>query len=164
MGVKVSRVIGVGALVAALVLPGLMAVAGARRAAITEPETIELTLGPQDPDVDVFANYRLRGPEWRKGGLGMQRGAISDQDGTRIGSILWSCIQSKVAWLCDVILTLKDGPYTQQGQVMTSGRFFGFNGESLAIVGGTGAYVNARGQATLSATGDDLLVTLELLP
>jgi hypothetical protein len=159
------RGLGVGALVAILVLPGLMAVASARRAAIAEPQTIELTFGPADPQVDVSADYHLRAPEWRKGGLSMSRSRVSDQDGTAVGNVVWNCISSKVAWLCDLVLTLKDGPYTDLGQIMVSGHFRGFSGERFAVIGGTGPYANVRGEATLTyGGGDDWHVTLELLP
>jgi hypothetical protein len=162
---KLARILGIGALVAGLVLPGLMAMASARpQAAITEPETIELSLGTGDSAVSATADYRLRGPSWRKGGLSMMRAAVADRNDDPVGNVVWNCIQSKVAWLCDLILTLEDGPYTQSGQVMTSGRFLGFNGESVGVVGGTGAYANARGEATLSTDGDEFLLTLELLP
>ena len=45
---------------------------------------------------------------------------------------------------------------------MVTGIFRGFNGESLAVTGGTGDFVGARGEVTLSVIDAQYTSTIEL--
>jgi hypothetical protein len=61
------------------------------------------------------------------------------------------CFRTAVgaAWECEWTLTLEDG------QINVSGPFLDAGDSTLAIIGGTGAYANARGQMSLHARNAD---------
>jgi hypothetical protein len=48
--------------------------------------------------------------------------------------------------------------------VVLDGLFNGFNDESVAVTGGTGAYANVRGTATLTVIDDQFAWVLHLIP
>ena len=60
-------------------------------------------------------------------------------------------------------VTLKAGPHTQPGTVVTTG-IYNFGGETYAVTGGTGAYENVRGYATMVVVDDREVLTPNLIP
>ena len=90
---------------------------------------------------------------------------LEDADGNPAGKVYWDCTMAeKVAWFCDAVLALEDGATTDAGTIVVQGLFDGFNGESFAVTGGTGAYANVRGSATLSAKDEAFTWDLDLIP
>ncbi|HEX6843658.1 MAG TPA: hypothetical protein VF235_00950 [Actinomycetota bacterium] len=89
---------------------------------------------------------------------------LEDGDGQVVGSIVWGCSNTAVSWTCTNVLVVKPGSSIPTGTIVISGIFRGFNGERLAVVGGTGAYRNVGGVDTLSVTDDGFTHTLSLVP
>jgi hypothetical protein len=133
-------------------------------AAIVAPETIELTVG----DGVKSHTYKLRDTDGRRSAsLDVYREPVLDADGTHIGAVLSECLQwgtGERNWTCSSVAKLKDGPYTDAGTVTFEGIFRGFNGEQLAVTGGTGAYSNVRGTVVLAVQNDGFVRTLNLIP
>ena len=151
----------VGATVSALLLSGAMVgISYGGAATIDEPTEIVLRSGESLPGRD----YPLRDTEGHKSGtIGALKERMIDADDATVGTLVWTCFKS-VAWTCTNVLTLKAGAFTEAGSIVMTGRFKGFTGESLAVTGGTGAYANVRGQATLTYVDDAWTTTLSLLP
>jgi hypothetical protein len=144
------RKIGVGTLVAALLVSGtLVGVSLGEPSRIDEPLVIEVTLG------EVLA-------ERSKGFVTQIREEALDADGTRVGTIRWNCAFG-VDSHCTLVYGLR-GSEDERGTVVATGIFRGFNGESLAVTGGTGAFANVRGVVTLSVSDGDFTHTLDLTP
>jgi hypothetical protein len=144
-----------GALVVALLLSGLFV--GVSHGS-TDAAPVRLAYG------DLFAEhqYPLRDKGGRHSGtLEVFKGELLDEEGSRVGHHRCECVDARsVGWWCTHILTIHDGPYTREGSVVITGLFHGFDGEQLAIVGGTGAYAAATGYAVASVDGDEFLNTL----
>ncbi len=139
------RNVGIGGLIAVLLLTGvLVGTSQGRSARIAGPETIDLVAGGVLREVSKGHHTYL------------SEKAV-DAAGVRVGTIRWSCV-GVGDWPCTVIISLKG-----RGYVVTSGLFRGFNGESLAVTGGTGDFANVRGTVTLSVI-DGFAYTLELIP
>lgn len=160
-----TKKLSVGALAAALLLSGaLVGVSFGGGGGITQPEVIELSL--ELCGRPNCTGWELRHAAWGRGTglLTVARDPIFDADGTRVGSHRMQCVVGD--WQCNVVLELKAGPYTELGTVVTSGIFRWEEGSTFAVTGGTGAYENVRGSATLedpSGPGDNVL-TLNLIP
>jgi hypothetical protein len=95
--------------------------------------------------------------------LSLLKERLRDRAGQDIGTAVWQCANAEaVAYLCEVYLDLTPEASTGEGTIMAEGRFEGFNGEELAVTGGTGAYAGARGGAILSVVDDEFVWRLEL--
>jgi len=155
--------LGVGVLSAGLLVSGmLMGISYAGGAGITEPQVIALHLG----DNSANRNFPLKDDEGDKtGGMGVFRETLLDADGNQVGNLTSTFFRvHRVAWTDAATFTLKSSPYTQAGTVAIAGNFKGFNGESMAVTGGTGAYANVRGFVTLTLENDTYAYTLNLIP
>lgn len=110
--------------------------------------------------------YILRDTDGRRSGnLSVFREPLLDADANHVGNVRVECVTARgVAWYCTTIATLHAGPFTQEGTIVYTGLFRGFNGEELAVTGGTGAYQNVRGYATLTVQNDLFVRTLYLIP
>jgi Dirigent-like protein len=149
--------IGIGAVVAALLLSGLFV--GVSQGA-PGPATIRLEFGK----VLAEHGYKLRDEDGRRSGnLSFLKGRLHDADGTDIGRHRSMCPSSAdVGWWCTHTLVLHDGPYTDEGTITVTGLFKGFSGEESAVIGGTGAYRGASGYATATVESDGFILTVEL--
>lgn len=113
----------------------------------------------------VRVDYPLRDSSGkRSGGISHLKEQLIDVDGDPAGTQVWDCFGSKVTDSCTNIVTLRSGPHAERGTVVITGIFRGFNGEKFAVTGGTGAYGNVRGYATLTVEGGEFVTTLYLTP
>ena len=87
------------------------------------------------------------------GDFALIRGPLLDEtQEARVGTVYWNCmvqrrVEGKRLWRCSALLRLEDG------QLMLEGLDLEGPGESaFAVLGGTGAYGDARGDATLTDT------------
>ena len=124
---------------------------------ITQPEVIELSL-------ELCGRPNCTGWELRHAAGGGERGLLTvsrdplfDVDSTRSGSQRTQCVVGD--WQCKFVLELKAGPYTELGTVVTTGIFRWEEGSTFAVTGGTGAYENVRGSATLEDPERSLATT-----
>ena len=130
---------------------------------IVDPATIELHLsGCATDDGDPTTGchvYALRDETGnRSGSIAKFREPIEDADGNTVGKQFAECVSSKGAGeVCTLIEVLHDGPYTDPGTIVLTGLSNG----TLAVTGGSGAYANVRGDATLEG---GFVLTLELQP
>ena len=156
--------VGVAVLAAALLVSGmLMGAAYGAGAGITEPQVIALTLGSEGGAGRGFSIEDETGR--RTGHLDVLRETLLDAEGNQVGDLRSMFLSAKrVTWQDVAVLTLIDGPNTDEGTVTFMGTFDGFNGESMAVTGGTGAYENVRGTVTLSVIDDEFTYTLHLIP
>lgn len=140
--------LGIAAAVAALMVAGLLAgVSSGDESPTAGPLVTELASGA------LLAE--------RSGGIWSQvREEALDVGGERVGTIRWNCADG-TDWHCTVVYTLKGAP-GMRGTLVAMGIFRGFTGESLAVVGGTGAYTGAGGVVTLEVSGDDFTHTFDL--
>ena len=99
--------------------------------------------------------------EATKGFVHQVREAALDDGGTRVGTIRWNCIAGTDQH-CTVVYALKDAGGLGKGTVVATGIFRGFNGETLAVTGGTDDFVGAGGSVTLSVTDGGFTSTIEL--
>lgn len=156
--------LSVGVLVVGLLLSGLLTGAAHRgRARTATTQTIELR-SPIDPLSS--AGFPLTDSEGKGSGqIDLFKEQLLDADGNEVGIYRLNCMNARaIGWFCSGVMSLRAGPYTDHGQVVITGMFRGFNGESFAVIGGTGAYDNAGGHATLTIDGEDLVRTLYLEP
>jgi hypothetical protein len=101
----------------------------------------------------------------RSGNISVFREPLLDEDANHVGNVRVECVTAPgVAWYCTGIATLHAGPFTQEGTIVYTGLFRGFNGEELAVTGGTGAYQNVRGYAALTVKDELFVRTLYLIP
>jgi hypothetical protein len=147
MGKKLS----IAALVGALLVSGLLVGASQGR-----------EVGPRrgGATIQLFATGDTLA-EASKGFVHQVREAALDDGGARVGTIRWSCIAGADQH-CTVVYALKDAGGLGKGTVVVTGIFGGFNGETLAVTGGTGDFVGAGGSATLSVTDGGFTSTIEL--
>jgi hypothetical protein len=145
-----DRKIAIGTLIATLLVSGTMiGVSIGTPARIDQPLVIE-----------VFSGNDLA--EASRGLVNQVREEALDADGARTGTIRWNCANG-ADWHCTLVYGLK-GPEDERGTVVATGIFRGFNGESLAVTGGTGAFANVRGVVTLSVSDGEFIHTLDLMP
>lgn len=151
-----SRKAVIGILAGAMLLSGmLVGVAFGGGGGITQPEVIELKVSGSD-----VGFFPIKNKEGKRAIIAVTKESLDDADGNAVGTHRWNC----AGWVCNDVIRLKAGPHTDRGTVTVAGNFRGFNGESWAVTGGTGAYVNVRGYMTLTHHGGDLLQTLYLIP
>jgi len=139
-----------------LIGAGWLGTASARSSAITDPTVI--TLHDQGEARGHF--YPVKNEDGKKtGGLGMFQNGLLDDDGEVVGHVRDQCANAKgLDWICTMVITLEDGT------IVTEGTFGGFQGEELAVLGGTGAYDNVRGYLVLGSDADGGTRTLHLTP
>jgi hypothetical protein len=90
---------------------------------------------------------------------------IFDQDGTQVGRQHIQCtVADTVAWFCSYVTKLKDGPYTDHGQVTGMAVKQPDGDVVVSITGGTGAYENAGGYAFQDDNNGRVRFTLHLTP
>ena len=127
-------------------------VASGRGAGITAPIDVQVYLAGDPVEGDA-------------GGTAMSRERLVDADGDEVGTIVvQDTLVKRVAWTMSAYLKIKSNASIEAGTITVSGLFRGFNGETLAVTGGTGAYENVRGTATLSVENDRFTWTLHLIP
>jgi hypothetical protein len=155
------RKLSVGLLAAALLMSGgLVGVSFGGGGGITEPQLIELHI-----DVcDSPHYYLLRNGTSVAGQVTLCRSPISDVDGDRVGTQNVSCtVSDRTDWVCTALYTLKDGPHTGAGTIVTTGQYTDGDGDVFAITGGSGAYQDVGGYAVQRA-GAGVNHTLNLIP
>jgi hypothetical protein len=158
----VRRRIGAGALVAALLVSGLLVgVSYGGSEAITQPTTIVLT--ELEGTGIVSAVLRARGKD--TGIMLMSEGHLEDADGNRVGAYRIVCTGWKGghANMCTRVDSIKPGPYTERGLISSVGLFRGAERDVYTVTGGSGAYDNVRGDAIERCTGG-CTFTLNLIP
>jgi hypothetical protein len=147
---SIARKTGAWAAVAAVLVAGaFVADASAGAGGITEPLVIELvetgcSVDDDDPTTHCRV-YPLTDDEGRTTGEILRfRVAVSDVDGNRVGHYHLQCHYAKsTGRTCSNVLTLKPGPYTERGTIVSMGAN---TMPPAAIVGGSGAYLNVRGE------------------
>lgn len=156
-----SRKLGIGILAAVMLLSGMVGVSFGG-GGITQPEVIKLINGEGVRDRD----FALEDPDGKStGSIWLLREPVVDVDGNAVGTFRIQCIHaSGIGRTCTDVAVLKPGPHTDAGTIVMTGLFRGFNGESLAVTGGTGAYANVRGHMTLTVEGGEFVRTLYLIP
>jgi len=157
-----TKKLSIAVLSAALLMSGAwVGVSFAGGGGITEPEVIELSFQVCGGEVPCRF-YDIRTEEGQRGLFMTSRHPLFDLDGSRIGTLRTSCVDD---WVCTYVHTLREGPYTERGTVVATGVFTFDDVMRFAVTGGTGPYMNVRGQTTidLSGPGDDTL-TLSLIP
>jgi hypothetical protein len=161
------RKLSIWVLVAALLMSGaLVGVSFGGGGGITQPEVIELSYRRQRAHF-----FPLRDGDGRQTGqVTLIKRRLLDVDRNGVGHMNISCtvaVQPAVNWICDSVLTLKAGPYTERGTVVTTGIYASpgdgrTDSDVFAVSGGTGAYENVRGYATQEEGPDRY--TLYLIP
>ena len=165
------RKVTVGVIATALLMSGAtVGVSFAGAGGITEPQVIELSL---DLCGNSCRGFELQDPILGRRGTAwivVSDDSLFDVDGTRVGHQSEQCTVSYgrndkggTPWLCTYVITLKAGPHTEPGTVVTTG-IYHFGGETYAVTGGTGAYENVRGYATMVVVDDREVLTLNLIP
>ena len=167
MGRTIGRNGAVAVLAAALVVSGLfVGVSYGSGGGITDPQVIELTtVGCTTDDGDPATEcsvYRLEDTEGQRSGSVVRfRVPVWDVDGTQVGRAFLECVTSTGAGsVCTNVLSLKEGPYTDLGTIVSTGTGL----PPRAITGGSGAYLNVRGEMTGATVGGDFVLTLNLIP
>jgi hypothetical protein len=163
-----TKTIGIGVLAFALLLSGaLVGISYGGDGGITEPEVIELRWQVcfGEGECRFYALTEFSGKQ--TGQITLAKNPLYDADGNRVGHINETCTTSATRddrrltpWLCTWVNTFKPGPYTERGTIVTVGNWD--SDRPYAITGGTGAYANVRGYATLH--GGEMNYTLHLTP
>jgi hypothetical protein len=159
VGTSIARNLGAVVLAAALLVSTLAGLSYGGQSGIDEPEEITL-LSPGG----TFFGVRVEDSEGNDAGIDFARDRVSDVDGNRVGTVRTRCLNGGIVWACTSIVSLRSGVHTEDGTVVLEGLFGGFNGESVAVTGGTGAYANVRGTATLTVIDDQFAWVLHLIP
>lgn len=163
--------VGIGALAVVLVLLGWWAgassaedagISNAQEAGPGQAQAVELIYG----ELVSETSYPLAdGSGDRSAVMDLFKGRLLDRDGTIVGTHRCECVLARgYGWTCTHIYSLREGPFTDRGTVIVRGVFRGFSGESVAIIGGTGAYAGARGYAVATTEDRRFVHTLFLLP
>lgn len=167
MATPIVRVTRFGAVLAALLLAvPLVGDAFAGGEGITEPQVLELvTMGCATNDDDPSTHcrtYRLKDTDGhRSGDIGRFKVPLSDVDGNPVGNGFTECMTAKsTGQICSFVLVLKDGPHTQAGSIVATG----IGLPPSAITGGSGAYLNVRGDITGEGQADGFHLFLNLIP
>lgn len=156
-----SRKLSIGVLAGTLLLSGmLVGVSYGGGGGITQPEVITLTGTSGD-----LRAFPLRNADGKRALITILKEGLDDVDGAAVGNHRWNCVGSHgYGQVCNDVIHLKQGAHTERGSITVAGEFRGYNGESWAVTGGTGAYVNVRGHLTLSVEGGEFTQTLYLIP
>ena len=96
---------------------------------------------------------------------------IFDQEDTQVGrqqiqcTVGWHLKPAKsIDWFCSYVTQLKDGPYTDRGQITGVGIKRPNGDVRISITGGTGAYENAGGYIFQSGDTGKVTYTIHLAP
>jgi hypothetical protein len=108
-------------------------------------------------------NYKLRNGDGDRATISMRREVLANGNGSVVGEQHWQCLASDVFWYCTGVIALTDAARTGAGDITFAGLFKGFNGESLAITGGTGAYAATRGTIVLKVDQGEFVRVLKLV-
>jgi hypothetical protein len=165
---SIARKTGIGVAVATLLLAGVLSAAAfAGGGGITEPQVIELvTSGCATDDDDPATHCRvfnLRDTEGQLSGeIFRFRVPLSDVDGNPVGRAYLQCDGAKsTGQTCTLILKLKAGPHTESGTIVSMGpQAF----PPVAVTGGSGAYLNVRGEMTGEEQSDGFHIFVNLIP
>jgi hypothetical protein len=144
------RKVSVGTLVTALLLSGVL---------------MGVSRGDPGPTAAAPASFRLLVGHTLSDaseGLDDQTACEARWGGERVGTILWNSTGTGRNWHVTIVYKVTD-PSIGIGSLVATGIFRGFNGEQLAVTGGTGAYVGADGAVTLSVENDRFAHTFELM-
>jgi len=163
----VVRKTAVGVLAAALLLSGLMAgVSVGGSPGVTQPTDIVLTLPYCARTINpegtiVCRSYPLvDGDDGHSGRSDRFKSPVQDVDGHTVGHQYSECAETwGLPSMCTIFVALKAGPHTERGLIVLM-----HANHRVAVVGGTGAYQNARGDATLEFTPGRATLTLHLIP
>ena len=97
------------------------------------------------------------GPVLRLGDRVAGRGAVTDAEGTKVGRSYADCVvQRQITddttglWNCSYVLDLADGDLMLRGLDPRGPGVY-----EMAVLGGTGVYANASGDATFTDTADE---------
>lgn len=151
-----------GVLFGGLVLVATLGgVAAAQTDGAVEPVTFELvSTGPS-----VSRAWELLNDDQQQATLSLLTEDLADASGATVGTHTWECLLSDpVGWFCTSYLQLEPGTQTSAGTLILMGEFKGFEGEAVAVVGGTGAYAGARGEAILTVHDDGFVRVITLDP
>ncbi len=169
-----GRKLLIGGLASAVLLVGaLVGVSYGGGGGITEPQVIVLSHSScgKDARCGFFKLKPLGSSDSAYGQLILGRIPSHDVDGNLVGmSHGWVSSAQGTGSFATVIETLKPGPHTSRGSVTLTGFvpgggcYFGDKVCTFAVTGGTGAYVNARGYATVEAVRRQIRTTLHLIP
>ena len=77
--------------------------------------------------------------EAHKGLVDQLREEMLDENGDRIGTIRWTCINGS-DYYCTIVYGFRESASTDSGSIVVAGLFRGFNGERMPVTGGTDAY------------------------
>ena len=163
-----SRKLSIVALTAALLMSGtLVGVSYGGGGGIPEPQVIELvTYGCATDDDDPATGCRvfeLTDDEGnRTGTIFRFRTPLSDVDGNPVGQGFLQCdIAKGTGRTCTLVLSLKPGPHTEAGTIVSTGvQPF----PPPAITGGSGAYLNVRGEMSGEEQSDGFHLFVSLIP
>jgi hypothetical protein len=168
MRTKIGGKGAVAALASALLLSGLLVgVSYGGGGGITEPQVVELvTTGCATNDNDPATEcrvYQLKDTDGeRSGEIFRFKVPLQDTGGNPVGRGYLECMGAKgTGQTCTLVLSLKPGPFTELGTIVATGV------NSLppkAITGGSGAYLNVRGEITGEDQPDGFHLTLNLIP
>jgi hypothetical protein len=87
---------------------------------------------------------------------------LSDIDGNPVGRSFLQCDGGKgTGQTCTLILSLKPGPHTERGTIVSTGANIL---PPTAITGGSGAYLNVRGEMTGEEQSDGFHLFVNLIP
>jgi len=163
-----ARKMSVGLIAAALMLSdALVGVSYGGGGGITEPQVLELVTGgcatnDDDPATEcrVFDLTDNEGDP--SGTIFRSRVPLSDIDGNPVGRSFLQCEGAKgTGQTCTLILSLKPGPHTESGTIVSTG----VNDlPPSAITGGSGAYLNVRGEMTGDEQSDGFHLFVNLIP
>ena len=162
-----ARKLMVGGISALLVLGTLVGISYGGGGGITQPVVIELTtpgcLTNDDDPATRCHIYRLRDENGRRSGeITRIRQPVFDKDGTDVGILIGQFESGKgTGTTVTGVLNLKDGPFTDKGTVVLIGAPGVFDG---AVLGGSGAYDNVRGDWVAEGVEGGFLLTLNLIP
>ena len=168
-----ARKLLIGGLASAVLLVGtLVGVSFGGGGGITQPEEIVLT--HSNCGKDARCQYFKLDKYGQSGGFGQLIQAwvpLHDFDGNVVGALHGHVVTVQgTGSTATVIQTLKDGPHTSRGSITltgfvpSGGCYFGDKVCTFAVTGGTGAYDNVRGHATVERVGKKIRTTLSLIP
>jgi hypothetical protein len=157
---------------AGLLLTAVVAgVAFAGGGGISSSETIKLRAVPCGEAETHCRFFRLRENAEPTGAVETFNVPILDEDADVVGRNRAECIFAKsVGHQCTLTETLRAGEHTRPGTVVLSGLFHpdklepGGYVDTFAVIGGSGAYENVRGEATFGFNGTYYPINLYLIP
>jgi hypothetical protein len=167
MGKPIGRNGAVAILASALLVSGLFVGVSYGGTGITDPQVIELVstgcdTNDNDPATECRV-YRLIDTDGeRSGAIFRFKVPLQDTDGNPVGRAYLECSGSEgTGQTCTLVLSLKAGPFTERGTIVSTG-ITPF--PPRAITGGSGAYLNVRGDMTGEDQNDGFHLFLNLIP